>query len=58
METVWPAGRREFLAAMTLIVAGTLKGRGSVVAGDVMDCFVEGIGFMRVPVRPRLETAG
>ena len=58
MEAVWLAGRREFLAAMALIVAGTPKGLGSVVPGDVMDCFVEGIGFMRVPVRPRLETAG
>lgn len=36
-----------------VIMTGTPEGVGPVVPGDVMDCYVEGIGEMRVPVRLR-----
>ena len=36
-----------------VIMTGTPEGVGPVVPGDVMDCYVEGIGHMRVPVRLR-----
>jgi 2-keto-4-pentenoate hydratase/2-oxohepta-3-ene-1,7-dioic acid hydratase in catechol pathway len=34
-------------------MTGTPEGVGPVVPGDVMDCYVEGVGQMRVPVRLR-----
>lgn len=36
-----------------VIMTGTPEGVGPVVPGDVMDCYVEGIGAMSVPVRLR-----
>jgi 2-keto-4-pentenoate hydratase/2-oxohepta-3-ene-1,7-dioic acid hydratase in catechol pathway len=36
-----------------VIMTGTPEGVGPVVPGDVMDCYVEGIGQMSVPVRLR-----
>jgi 2-keto-4-pentenoate hydratase/2-oxohepta-3-ene-1,7-dioic acid hydratase in catechol pathway len=34
-----------------VIMTGTPEGVGPVVPGDMMDCYVEGIGHMSVPVR-------
>ena len=36
-----------------VIMTGTPEGVGPVVPGDVMDCYVEGVGQMRVAVRLR-----
>jgi 2,4-didehydro-3-deoxy-L-rhamnonate hydrolase len=36
-----------------VIMTGTPEGVGPVVPGDVMDCYVEAVGHMRVPVRLR-----
>jgi 2-keto-4-pentenoate hydratase/2-oxohepta-3-ene-1,7-dioic acid hydratase in catechol pathway len=36
-----------------VIMTGTPEGVGPVVPGDLMDCYVEGIGHMSVPVRRR-----
>ena len=36
-----------------VIMTGTPEGVGPVVPGDMMDCYVEGIGHMSVPVRRR-----
>jgi 2-keto-4-pentenoate hydratase/2-oxohepta-3-ene-1,7-dioic acid hydratase in catechol pathway len=36
-----------------VIMTGTPEGVGPVVPGDVMDCYVEGVGRMTVPVRLR-----
>ena len=36
-----------------VIMTGTPEGVGPVVPGDVMDCYIEGIGHMSVPVRLR-----
>jgi 2,4-didehydro-3-deoxy-L-rhamnonate hydrolase len=36
-----------------VIMTGTPEGVGPVVPGDVIDCYVEGIGEMEVPVRLR-----
>lgn len=37
-----------------VIMTGTPEGVGPVVPGDVMDCYVEGIGHMSVPIRLRM----
>jgi len=39
-----------------VILTGTPEGVGPVVPGDVMDCYVERIGHMSVPVRLRTES--
>ena len=33
-----------------VIMTGTPEGVGPVADGDVLECFIEGIGTMRVPV--------
>ena len=40
-----------------VIMTGTPEGVGPVVPGDVMECYVEGIGQMTVPVRLRAVAA-
>ena len=52
-ETIWKLSEMVELAAGDIIMTGTPAGVGPLVAGDKVECEVEGVGSLKVTIGPR-----
>jgi fumarylpyruvate hydrolase len=51
-ETIWKLSEMVELAAGDIIMTGTPAGVGAVVAGDKIECEIEGVGTLKVTIGP------
>lgn len=52
-ETIWKLSEMVALAPGDIIMTGTPAGVGALVAGDKIECEVEGVGSLKVSIGPR-----
>ena len=51
-ETIWKLSEMVELAAGDIIMTGTPAGVGALVAGDKIECEIEGVGTLKVTIGP------